>query len=411
MKHLAPIFIHSLFRAGSTYVFNCFRRSTQQYWCYQEPLNEFLLNSSSPAMLLQPPQENIKYLRHPELERPYFYEFHELAEQIEKKYRPEFPYENYFSNEIEATDLLNKYLKLLIDEAKGRPVLQECRTCGRVEVIKKCLKGKHIFLWRNPWDQWWSYKIDSYFDICNLQILSASSAPPLFIELRQMLNFCPVNSDVENLQGQRLDADNSYMLFFVLWCHSMLEARPKCDYEINIDSLSLDKSYRDSVITRLEAGSITRIDFSDCSVPMGIYGPEDRAFFQEIEEQVYELFALHGYSADAIAEMVDLRKQYDCHQAKPSTIDLAIVKELDKSHKTARRLETELSISQRQLSGIKETVRKQEQDLQDKDLQLQELSMQLQELSKLKTHYLYPAYKLSMDLQEYFKKLLYRIHK
>jgi hypothetical protein len=37
-----PIFVHSLFRSGSTYLFEVFRRSPDGYWCYQEPLNEHL---------------------------------------------------------------------------------------------------------------------------------------------------------------------------------------------------------------------------------------------------------------------------------------------------------------------------------------------------------------------------------
>ena len=65
-----PVFIHSLFRAGSTYLFNCFRRSPFGYWCYQEPLNEYLVNAvNMPGKLLELHEENATHLRHPKLER------------------------------------------------------------------------------------------------------------------------------------------------------------------------------------------------------------------------------------------------------------------------------------------------------------------------------------------------------
>ena len=38
-----PIFIHSLFRSGSTYLFKLCRSSPAGYWCYQEPLHEAVL--------------------------------------------------------------------------------------------------------------------------------------------------------------------------------------------------------------------------------------------------------------------------------------------------------------------------------------------------------------------------------
>ena len=35
-----PIFVHSVFRSGSVYIFNVFRRSKYKYYSLQEPLHE-----------------------------------------------------------------------------------------------------------------------------------------------------------------------------------------------------------------------------------------------------------------------------------------------------------------------------------------------------------------------------------
>ena len=35
-----PIFVHSIFRSSSTYIFNVFRRSKYKYYSFQQPLHE-----------------------------------------------------------------------------------------------------------------------------------------------------------------------------------------------------------------------------------------------------------------------------------------------------------------------------------------------------------------------------------
>ncbi len=75
----APIFIHSLFRTGSTYLFHVFRRCVGHYWCYQEPLHEVIrYAATAPEHLLQLNAESGSRLRHPVLERPYFWEFFQI---------------------------------------------------------------------------------------------------------------------------------------------------------------------------------------------------------------------------------------------------------------------------------------------------------------------------------------------
>lgn len=351
MAQALPIIIHSLFRAGSTYIFNRFRRSSHGYWCYQEPLNEFLLNAvHDPKKLLELHEDNTQHLRHPQLDRPYFYEFYPLAAEIAATFRPEFPYEDYFSNTESTTDALGRYLRVLVNGAQGHPVLQECRSCGRVEAIRQAIGGLHIFLWRNPWDQWWSYKVDSHFEVCNLQILAGLSVPPVFVELRTQLGFNPEYSDVSSLVGYRLDAAGSYVLFFALWCHAMLEARSVCDLEINIDSLSQHAEYRSMIEQQLGAHGIDDLDFSDCAIPNSTYGSDDRQFFRQLEERVIGLFLSHGYSEADLDAILSARAAHDVHNSGQQTpIHGLAAEEFDRVRSTARRFESELAGAQRAL--------------------------------------------------------------
>ena len=349
MPTQSPIFIHSLFRAGSTYLFNCFRRSSDDYWCYQEPLNEYLLNAKQqPDALLQLHKANATHLRHPEIGRPYFYEFFPLAAEIGESFLPTFPYEDYFNNSEAESEALSRYLSVLVNGAQGRPVFQECRSAGRVAAIRACLGGTQIFLWRNPWDQWWSYKVDSHFEICNLQILAAKHVPSLFVELRDLLKFNPPDNDERHMVGLRLDASGSYTLFFALWYHAMLEALPRCDLDLNVDSLSLDSEYSNKCLATLSSHGIGGLDFSDCAVPVGLYGKEDIEFFTQIEQRVIDLYLRHGCSAADVERIQSLREAHDWHCGAEDIARAKAAREFDHIRQLARRLESELSIAQRE---------------------------------------------------------------
>ncbi len=248
-----PVYIHSLFRAGSTYLFNVFRRSSEGYWCYQEPLNEYLLHAATePDRLLDIHQETISFLRHGKLEKPYFYEFHTIADEVGRLFHKEFSYDQYFLGDNDDITNLRAYFTALIHGARGRPMFQCCRSIGRMARMKREFKnGTHIFLWRNPWDQWWSYKLG--FDTNNLLILNAKNLPVYLKALKEELAI-PEFHDIDTFteydffKQRWLDATGSYKLFYALWCYSMLETLPFCDMVVNIDKLSESENYRAEIV-------------------------------------------------------------------------------------------------------------------------------------------------------------------
>ncbi len=302
----SPIFIHSLFRSGSTYLFNVFSRSESGYWCYQEPLNEHLLNAaSSPDELLELDTKSQKYLRHPDLNRPYFQEFHSIADDVGRLLQKEFCYDQYFSNEDSEIVDLTAYFSLLVGRSNGRPVFQCCRTTGRVQNLISGHGGIHIFLYRNPWDQWWSYKKSVYFDASNLLISYAKNAPESIRIIRKDLGIPRFhNKDILLEYGHYsrpwLGAVGSYKLFYSLWCHAMLEAKPRCQLSIDIDRLSISNSYQKSIVGRLDEIGIDGLDFSDCAVPMANYGECDHMFFDPIEVEVHSLLLSNGFSREQV---------------------------------------------------------------------------------------------------------------
>jgi hypothetical protein len=351
-----PVFIHSLFRSGSTYFFNVFRRSPAKYWCYQEPLNEYLLHAATaPERLLDIHEQTSTYLRHPSLSRPYFYEFYPLATEVGRLFRKEFPYDHYFLSETDDITDLKAYLTALIEGAQGRPVFQCCRSAGRVARCHKECGGKHIFLWRNPWDQWWSYKVDYYFDKVNLMIANAQS-PPLFIrQLRNDLGITPFHShdiwlEFKHFDLHRLDAAGSYTLFYALWCHAMLEARPYCDISINIDQLSLSELYRNEILSALDDMGIKGLDLSDAAIPIGVYGKQDVDFFSGLEDRVHGLLLQNGYNQAQVDEMLALRREHTIPSNEIGPLDQVLARDALRARELSRRYETEIHYWQNELN-------------------------------------------------------------
>lgn len=283
------IFIHSLFRAGSTYFFNVFRRN-KRYWCYKEPLHEFVfLQRNNPLNLTKNQEfEKMKFLRHPNLEQPYFSELI----KIWPKWKDFILEENIYANYFKSKNLNFDYWKILIKESKGIPVIQECRTSCRIGVIKKELGGLHIYLYRNPWDQWESHKIDPYFDIANQMMINGKQSPKMVSDFLKAINLktCKDFNLINNFQFYKkkpLNEKNSYMIFYLLWCLSLKEAVCHADIFLNVDKLTASASYRNHIYTKLNKYNVKEITFEDCRMPKKIYSEEKKIFFNSLEDIIH----------------------------------------------------------------------------------------------------------------------------
>jgi len=301
------VFIHSLFRSGSTYVFNVFRRSGLNYYCYQEPLNEYLLNAGSESSkLLDNTDELQEYLRHPALEKSYFYEFFQVADKVAMNFCKEFSYDQYFTKEQKEINALSRYFSVLEKGAEGRAFFQCCRTSGRIDGLRSELGGKHFYLWRNSWDQWWSYR--KGFDTNSLLIINANNLPRFLSVLKEKLNIPnfhnkDTSEEYDFFRNHKLNFSSSYKIFYGLWCHAFLDAKLYCDLFISIDKLSSSNDYRDEILGALNKRGVGGLDFSDCSVPRAVYAEGDRDFFLPIEDYIHSLLLSHGYSDEQVDEL------------------------------------------------------------------------------------------------------------
>jgi len=317
-----PIFVHSLFRSGSTYLFEVFRRSPAGYWCYQEPLNEYLRHAAdAPDRLLEISSRDGSLLRHPALDKPYFWEFYQVRDAIAPLFRKEFSYDGFFaSTDSSSFRNLVPYWRALIDTAHGRPFFQCCRTTGRSAALREAFAGTHVHLWRNPHDQWWSYQVGDYFNATTQRIFNAADLPPPLVAVKAICRIADFHDDdidkeLAHDRNHRLEAREDYVSFYALWLYSMLACERTADLSVNIDALTTSAAYRQSVLDTLARIGIRDLNFSDCSIAQAPFGAAELAFFAETEDQVHRIFLDHDIRSDELAAALELRTR---HAAAPT---------------------------------------------------------------------------------------------
>ena len=275
-------------------------------------MSEFVLSARNERESMLAADDNLaKVLRHPDVQGSYYSELYNISGEAISKLDESCIYDGYFSADPEQAGV--QYLSGLISSAQGRPFIQECRTSCRIGVIKKAFGGCHIYLWRNPWDQWWSYKVNHYFDDANQMCINGSNHPEVITRLIAEVGF---NGMAEGsiydkfswFFQNRLSPDNSYLVFYVLWFLGLKEGLEQSELQINIDRLSDSLEYRNQITATLQEKGVGGLDFSDCSVPQAVYGTKDRSFFQRLEERAHGLLLLSGVLQHVIDEVVALRK-------------------------------------------------------------------------------------------------------
>ncbi|TPK31699.1 hypothetical protein [Mesorhizobium sp. B2-5-3] len=314
-----PLFIHSLHRSGSTYLFNALRRVKHDgkpcYTCFQEPIHEIALYSRYNPDLLLPFEGSGSFqrtARHPELETPYFQELYDLHSAWKDVISPEIVYSGYFGGV--AVGATSAYLRAIIEAAPAQPIIQECRTPLRIAVLKEQLGGSHVFLWRNPWDQWWSLKATDYFDTAHQVILNAPGAPRVISILRDHIGFeacdeTSISAQFSFYGLRRPSAEASYLTYFTLYMLTMLEARRAADFSINIDQLSSSSDYREKILEKFDSHRIQGVDFSDCRVAQAPYDKRDAAFFEPLEQRVVQWLNEAGHETEQISDVQRLRAE------------------------------------------------------------------------------------------------------
>ena len=314
----SPIFIHSLFRAGSTYLFSKLR-SSDALFCYYESMHELVAWASEDVsrLDLETSAEKMQQLHHPALEADYFDELKKVWPAWQNCLAPGTVYGGYFAETPEAAG--QPFFEALAAASPKKPLFSECRTAGRIGALKQGMGGHHAYLWRNPRDQWWSYQIDPYFDAASCVIAHADLLPAPLAELLNSMAWprSPESSFSEARDFYDLRPTHfadSYTWFYGLWLYLLDHALENADLLINIDSLSRSTKHQDAVVQTLAEWGASGIDLSDAASPAAHYAAEELEVFSVAEARVNEIFAQSGWDTKQLENLYALR---EAHQPSP----------------------------------------------------------------------------------------------
>ncbi|MDX1621250.1 MAG: glycosyltransferase [Nitriliruptorales bacterium] len=245
----APIFVHALFRTGSTFLWSALRTSPH-HRAYYEPLHEALAGLW-PGNLDRMRAVHTTTARH-ELEGPWlFAEYEDLLQPGVAGvpgYSRRLAYETYADNSIQP--LLRRYIdSLLAASGRKQPVLQMNRSALRQRWFhQEYPDAHHIYLARDPREQWASYlkfkRGDARGFARNDALICGMNKHRALI--RPVQELVPLHHDTSEgdffaRYDQVFDGyswEQRYTLFYYLWLQGLLEAAATGSHIVDMNRIS-----------------------------------------------------------------------------------------------------------------------------------------------------------------------------
>ena len=319
------IFIHSLFRTGSTYLWNKFRQN-DNFYCYYEPFHPSLQDVTLYNI------ENIltkdyKAVHHPALSTYYLYEYRKILTPEHRGlpyFKKSFSFDEFCHN-AENQDA-QKYINHLIKNGGEKiPVFQFNRSAGRTRwFVENFPDALNIYLVRNPGHQWQSYwelfnrtKFETFF-VMDLLTASLNAGTGPFLPLSKHLPLFTFNIDKyekeENFYRVALHCYSDvekYLIFYYIWFWTLIENVIHADVCININRLSSDSEYRSAVISTLEKYQLAPLDFEDAHIAEYSQSQLPASKMKQVEKTAQQL-VLQLYSLEDIGTFFNKFSPEDC---------------------------------------------------------------------------------------------------
>lgn len=298
------IFLHSLFRSGSTYLFNAFRNE-KGFWCYYEPLHHQLTEIRKDRLaVFRFDKEATDKMSHPHLSRPHFYEFQAVLKNDRVPFFNIFMSYNEFAS-VRQHARMYKYIMTLLVSAPDKltSLLQFNRSSLRIGWFRRFFRNSlHVYILRNHRDQFESYykqgeKYNIFLAI-NLYIIASSHKYWKFDEAYSLFkkyfkvtrNFYYDLDRLANFSTE-LDKKIHYRIFLHLWITSLVEAKRHADIIIDMNKLSESREYNAQIVQLLqEEFNISPSIFSDCSIKTYSTFSLDSSTFQAIEDEMRTIY-------------------------------------------------------------------------------------------------------------------------
>ena len=273
-----PVFLHSGWRTGSTYVWSKFR-ARPDTCCFFEPLNEHLADATPAFVDAFAPWA---YANHPHLAAPYLEEFRPLLAPGGGV--PGFPaelgYGRFRCDRSADLPSLARWFETLLRHADrgGKTAVFGCvRTVLRLDWFRHHCPGIHILIQRDPRRQFVSCLTQAvngnkYFLERGPVILAHNPHDPAFAPLRRLLELPETeHGDIPEEEFRRrawtTDWTRLYMVFFAL--HRLADLTrhaDSIDLVIDIDRVSSDPAARAAAEGAIEDLTGAPLSLADCRV-------------------------------------------------------------------------------------------------------------------------------------------------
>ena len=295
-----PVFIHSSWRASSTWLWAKLRAAPTTI-AYCEVFHERL--ASLTTAYLRENDFSRWASKHPEA-APYFLEFAPLVgvdgavPGYDRRMAVEwfFP-RNGLGGALEAAE--RNYVQGLICSAEARrkiPVLTDTRTLGRFRAIADAFPGRHVLLVRNAFHQWASYTEqwahgNSYFIDMLFGTLAGARGDPfarLLIDWFVQEDRSPTNAA-------------TFQLFLLFHLYLYAHAYDAADLVVDVNRVADEPDHRAAVEAALSEAVGAPIDLSDARTPFGLslFSVDSRAAFIDTIEQFFKLMIDGSVSVEA----------------------------------------------------------------------------------------------------------------
>lgn len=276
-----PIFIHTFWRGGGTYLWSKFRACSDTLAFY-EPFNESL-GTDSRAQLLAKTSRSWPS-KHPLLHAPYMAEYAPLlTARGLRLFRKEFTTAAFFLERGSGLpEAQCRYIASLLDHARRsgrRPVIGFSRSLGRLAGLSGAFDASHIVLLRNPAHQWMSCFAqcrdhgNDYFLIMHLMVVGQNRHHPILSAVAEryeipLIERRTFEEEIEAYReiSLRLDLEACYRVFLALFVAAYLEALPHGDLVVDMDLLA-SAAYRRQIERRIRGLTGLSLDLGDAAMP------------------------------------------------------------------------------------------------------------------------------------------------
>lgn len=259
------LFLHAMWRTGSSYLLSCFERAPGWFTVY-EPFNGELGSRRLRERALKDYEQRRQALRHPAVDGGYFGMFEAIdpasGRPLWQFAHPRLPLHDVY-NGLSRQGLHMLQACERVARSRGqRAVFGFCHSGVQIQAMRQALGGRHLYLSREPRDQFYSYSPFSNDFFIAATVLQVLATPRLRAILRPCLPRLPLPRLTQAAIGQlphrltmrwgrqlwqQLPLPLQYQCFYLTWLEANEAGQADCILHFSLADLHARPGLRQRV--------------------------------------------------------------------------------------------------------------------------------------------------------------------